>query len=291
MNLERFPASQRKGGTMYRTISDFTVDWKDESAATLKVLHSLTDGSLHQKVTPEGRSLGFLAWHLVLTLTEMGSKMGLQITGPAEDSEQPTSVSEIASTYDISAKSVGEVVRTTWSDAALDEKIDMYGEMWKRGAALASLVKTSDPPSRSNDGPDETGRPPGTGRLWSIQGRMGQNGHTPAEIGISRESVKEGGHKVTKTPRWDYDFRFCSPFCPLCLRVFVAKLMFSEAFPGAVHRFSTSACRKRRNKLPAREYLVIEHTDKGDLSWIHFPRFEGHSSREQFCLWSDWFSF
>jgi uncharacterized damage-inducible protein DinB len=126
---------------MYRTISDFTTDWKYESAATLKILHTLTDQSLHQKVTPEGRSLGFIAWHIVLTMTEMGSKMGLQITGPAEDSEQPISVSEIASAYDISSKSVGEVVRTTWSDLSLDEKIDMYGEPWKRGYALASLVR------------------------------------------------------------------------------------------------------------------------------------------------------
>jgi uncharacterized damage-inducible protein DinB len=126
---------------MYRTISDFTMDWKNESAATLKVLHVLTDQSLHQKVSPDGRSLGFLAWHLVLTLIEMGSKMGLQITGPAEDSEQPELASEIATAYDISAKSVGEVVRTSWSDASLEEKIDMYGEPWKRGYALSSLVK------------------------------------------------------------------------------------------------------------------------------------------------------
>jgi uncharacterized damage-inducible protein DinB len=126
---------------MYRTISDFTLDWKSESAATLKVLHALTDESLHQKVSPTGRSLGFLAWHLVLSLVESGSMMKLQITGPAEDSEQPESASEIATAYDISAKSVGEVVRTTWSDASLDEKIDMYGEQWKRGFALSSLVK------------------------------------------------------------------------------------------------------------------------------------------------------
>jgi uncharacterized damage-inducible protein DinB len=126
---------------MYRTISDFTADWKSESAATLKVLHALTDQSLLQKVMPDGRSLGLLAWHLVLTMTEMGSKMGLQITGPAEDSEQPEHVSEIASAYEISSKSVGEVVRTTWSDLSLDEKIDMYGEPWKRGFALASLVR------------------------------------------------------------------------------------------------------------------------------------------------------
>jgi uncharacterized damage-inducible protein DinB len=126
---------------MYRTISDFTLDWKYESGATLKVMHTLTDESLHQKITPDGRSLGFLAWHLVLTLSEMGSKMGLQLTGPAEDSEQPASVAEIAAAYDISAKSVAEVVRTTWSDASLDEKIEMYGDTWKRGYALASLVK------------------------------------------------------------------------------------------------------------------------------------------------------
>ncbi len=126
---------------MYRMISDFSLDWKYESAATLKVLHALTDESLHQKVSPDGRSLGFLAWHLVLTLSEMGSNMGLQITGPAKDSEQPASASEIATAFDISAKSVAEVVRTTWSDASLDEKIEMYGETWKRGFALSSLVK------------------------------------------------------------------------------------------------------------------------------------------------------
>lgn len=126
---------------MYRTISDFALDWKYESAATLKVLHALTDQSLQQKVTPEGRSLGRLAWHLVLTLSKTGTKMGLQITGPAPDSEQPDSASEITSTYEISAKSVGEVVRASWSDLSLDEKIDMYGEKWKRGFALASLVR------------------------------------------------------------------------------------------------------------------------------------------------------
>jgi uncharacterized damage-inducible protein DinB len=126
---------------MYRMISDFRLDWKYESEATLKILRLLTDESLPQRITPEGRSLGFLAWHLVLALSETGSRMGLQITGPAEDSEQPLSAAEIATAYDISSKSVAEVVRTTWSDASLDEKIDMYGEMWKRGFALASLVR------------------------------------------------------------------------------------------------------------------------------------------------------
>lgn len=126
---------------MYRKIDDFVLDWKYESGATLKILRTLTDDSLKQRVTPEGRSLGFLAWHLVLALSEMGSKMGLQVTAPAEHSEQPTNASDIALTYDISARSVLEAVRTSWNDTALDEKVQMYGDTWKRGAALSALVK------------------------------------------------------------------------------------------------------------------------------------------------------
>ena len=125
---------------MYRTIEDFVLDWKYESGATMKILRALTDNSLSQKVTPEGRSLGFLAWHLVLTLSEMGSKMGLQVTAPAEDSKPPTVAAEIASTYDISSKSVLEAVRRSWTDASLNDDVQMYGEMWKRGGALTSLV-------------------------------------------------------------------------------------------------------------------------------------------------------
>lgn len=125
---------------MYRTVEDFLLDWENESSATMKILHSLTNGSLNQKVTPEGRSLGFLAWHLVLTLSEMGSKMGLQLTAPAEDSEPPVVAGEIASTYDISSKSLLEAVRRSWTDRSLNDEIDMYGEMWKRGGALSALV-------------------------------------------------------------------------------------------------------------------------------------------------------
>jgi uncharacterized damage-inducible protein DinB len=125
---------------MYRTIDDFVLDWEYESSATMKILRALTDASLKQKVTPEGRSLGFLAWHVVLTLSEMGSKMGLQVTSPAEDSEPPKVAAEIASTYDISSKSVLEAVRSSWTDASLNDEIPMYGEMWKRGGALSSLL-------------------------------------------------------------------------------------------------------------------------------------------------------
>ena len=42
---------------MFRTINDFLEAWKYESEATLKVFNNLTDESLNQKVTPDGRSI------------------------------------------------------------------------------------------------------------------------------------------------------------------------------------------------------------------------------------------
>jgi len=49
---------------MFRTVAEFTEAWKYESGSTLKIMQALSDQSLAQKVTPEGRSLGRLAWHI-----------------------------------------------------------------------------------------------------------------------------------------------------------------------------------------------------------------------------------
>jgi uncharacterized damage-inducible protein DinB len=126
---------------MYKTINDFTTDWKNESDSTLKILKALTDTSLSQKVTAEGRTLGFLAWHIVLTLGEMGGKAGLTIEAPAENSSVPDSSSEISLAYEKTAKGLGEEVQKKWSDKMLGEVIEMYGEKWTRAQALAGLLK------------------------------------------------------------------------------------------------------------------------------------------------------
>jgi uncharacterized damage-inducible protein DinB len=42
---------------MVRTIRDFETDWKYESEATMKVLRTLTNESLQQKVTPDRKSV------------------------------------------------------------------------------------------------------------------------------------------------------------------------------------------------------------------------------------------
>ena len=126
---------------MYRKIDDFLEDWKNESAATIKLLDALTDASLSRKVIPEGRTLGYLAWHSPLSIVEMASRAGLGVTGPAEDSSEPVHAAEIAVAYRDAARQLAENVRKNWTDASLDEELDMYGHAWKKKTVLTVLLR------------------------------------------------------------------------------------------------------------------------------------------------------
>jgi uncharacterized damage-inducible protein DinB len=124
---------------MYRSISDFSKDWDYERAMTRKLLDNLTDGSLAQAVRPGGRTLGRLAWHLVLTLVEMSGEAGLTITGPHIGDAVPAA-GALAAQYSEVAQRLAEAVGTHWTDAALTEEVPMYGETWAKGQVLHVLI-------------------------------------------------------------------------------------------------------------------------------------------------------
>jgi uncharacterized damage-inducible protein DinB len=126
---------------MYRKIEDFIADWAYESEATIKVFKNLTDKSLNQKATNDGRSLGFIAWHLTLTIGEMLSKAGLKVTAPPEDAPMPNNAAEIIKSYENAAPSVSEQIKTDWKDEMLFNEVEMYGEKWQIRNVLYSLVK------------------------------------------------------------------------------------------------------------------------------------------------------
>ncbi|MCM2315228.1 MAG: DinB family protein [Thermoanaerobaculia bacterium] len=125
---------------MIQSIAAFTAAWSYEHEATLKIFRALTDPSLAQRVTPEGRSLGFLAWHIVQTLGEMPQHAALPVDAPGEDVPVPASAGAIADEFDKAAKSVAKVVPATWSDASLGDDVSMYGQTWKKGDVLSSLI-------------------------------------------------------------------------------------------------------------------------------------------------------
>jgi uncharacterized damage-inducible protein DinB len=126
---------------MYRTIADFQQDFTIENESTLKILRALTDASLGQRVSTDGRSLGRLAWHIVGTLREMPASAGLPTSGAETEAPVPSSAAEIAAAYERAARDVAAAVGAGWSDADLDGEVPLYGESWKRGRVLSALIR------------------------------------------------------------------------------------------------------------------------------------------------------
>lgn len=126
---------------MYTTVDSFLSDWREQRLGTLKILRSLSDASLSQRVTHDGRSLGFLAWHITLTLGEMGSHGGLSFTAPPESTPLPATAAEIVRAYNDASAALAEAVKAQWTDASLSEEVNMYGEQWKRSTVLLALVR------------------------------------------------------------------------------------------------------------------------------------------------------
>lgn len=125
---------------MIHSITDFVRLWSQELEATQKVFKHLTDKSLTQAVSPEGRTLGRLAWHITTTIPEMMNRTGLSIKHPSPDDPVPTSAKQFFAAYNDAAISLLEQVKSGWTDASLAEKDDMYGEQWTRGETLTSLI-------------------------------------------------------------------------------------------------------------------------------------------------------
>jgi uncharacterized damage-inducible protein DinB len=125
---------------MFRKIDDFLKSWEYESQATLKVFRNLTDASLGQRVAADGRSLGFLAWHITITVSELLSRAGVPVRVTEDNDPVPPSAAAIADVYANCARAVVEAVPAAWTDAQLADEIPMYGDTWTKGAALVSLV-------------------------------------------------------------------------------------------------------------------------------------------------------
>jgi len=125
---------------MFRTIDDFVTIWSQELEATQKVLKHLTTESLTRTLCPDVRTLGRVAWHLTTSIPEMMERVGLAFTDPRPDAPVPATAKEIFTAYNTAAIAALDQIKSSWSDATLQVEDDMYGEKWKRGSTLLSLV-------------------------------------------------------------------------------------------------------------------------------------------------------
>jgi uncharacterized damage-inducible protein DinB len=126
---------------MFHTIEDFVRNWTYESASTQKQMDQLTDKSLAQAIAADHRTLGRVAWHIVTSIPEMMSHVGLKITGVDIKAPVPETAAEIKKVYSSVSRQLLDQVKADWNDGTLMIEDDMYGEKWKRGNTLFILIK------------------------------------------------------------------------------------------------------------------------------------------------------
>lgn len=125
---------------MYHAIKEFLDDWKFESEATLKIFSNLTNDSLSHRITPKGRSLGRLAWHITAQIAKAINQTKPGFEEINDDNNFPHDVEKIKETY----KKVSDVLAenvSNWTDDELKKQINAFGEIWTKEAILSSLIK------------------------------------------------------------------------------------------------------------------------------------------------------
>ena len=125
---------------MFRRIEDFTRTWRRESVATALVLERLSDDSLRRRLDPHQRSIGEVAWHVVVSVSEILGKARIDCPGPSKRDPYPGQASHIHLAYVDVSNRVPGIVESTWGDR-LDVALHFYGSMTARGEVLAILLR------------------------------------------------------------------------------------------------------------------------------------------------------
>jgi len=126
---------------MYQNIEEVISDLQNESNATLRVFNALTNESLNQKVYPEGRSLGKIAWHITATVPELLSRIGLEFNSEINELEVPKSIDIIITTYKNLYNQVFDQIKSKINDEDLSKFVNLYGENWTIGSAFNMLLR------------------------------------------------------------------------------------------------------------------------------------------------------
>ena len=125
---------------MFTKIEDFLTEWSRETTGTQRLLDSLTDESLQQRVTPVNRSLGRLASHIITSPHEMLSRTGLVFQSPFDYDHVPATAAEAAQAYRNAVSAAIDAIRSQWTDEDLSRSSDMYGEQWLNGLTLRVVI-------------------------------------------------------------------------------------------------------------------------------------------------------
>jgi uncharacterized damage-inducible protein DinB len=128
------------GFTMYTSIAEFIGEWKHEADSTQKILDALSDDSLKQPVSPEDRTLGAIAWHIVSSTPGMLMEFGFNVN-MHDQNAIPSSAREIAETFRNVSDQTSEAVEQQWTDQDLSEMKNVFGNEMPKAVTLSLLIK------------------------------------------------------------------------------------------------------------------------------------------------------
>lgn len=127
--------------TMYRNISDILKEWNREAMLTEKVFEGLTDESLNQKVYPEGRTLGRIAWHITTGIPEYLAEFGLKIDLVENSEVVPTSAEFIKVTLRDVCEKAAIAIEQQWTDESLKMVQNAFGRQETNAQIFMGLIK------------------------------------------------------------------------------------------------------------------------------------------------------
>ena len=125
---------------MFRRMDDFFQAYEELNEGTLRVLAKLNDENLNQLVADGCRSLGQIAWHIVLMIPELMASTGLGVSSVSLESPPPDFAANIVSSYEKATSELTRALKEKWEDASLSETDEMYDQAWPRGLTLAALI-------------------------------------------------------------------------------------------------------------------------------------------------------
>ncbi len=126
---------------MYRKLDDFLQAYAQLTPGTLKVLQQITDEDVSRRIAPGHRSLGEIAWHVVVSVPEMMGRTGLALASVDPESPPPADAARIHAGYEAVTRELRAAVREQWNDGTLEMVDNMYGQEWPRGLSLAILIQ------------------------------------------------------------------------------------------------------------------------------------------------------
>lgn len=125
---------------MYRKLDDFINDWERARAGTVKVLEAVTDDKLKQEITEGHSTLGWLGWHLATAQQYFGSLVGITLEVPGDAKVVPEKASEIVEAYKSLSQQLADKAKQEFTDASMEENVDMHGSPAPRGAILRNII-------------------------------------------------------------------------------------------------------------------------------------------------------